>query len=412
MKLHATGRRQFLGMASIASLLGNLMPTRTLARGSGKNVSTRKHDSSAEIYTRLGVHPVINAIGTVTVLGGVIMPPEVVAAMEQAGRHFVPMPELLEKSGEHIARLLGVEAAVVTTGAAGAITLATAACVTGKDSQKIQQLPDTRGMRNEVVMQKSHRSGYEAQMLLVGTKIIEVETRSELESAITDRTAMLFFMNKAEPDGKIRRDEWIALGKKHKIPTFNDAAADLPPKSHLSDYCRMGFDLVAFSGGKGLLGPQCSGLLLGRKDLVDAARINASPFGGIGRGMKVGKEEIIGLIAALERYLKVDHEAEFRELDARVSDIAKALSGIRGVKAERFVPEIANHLPHLVVDWDSPVTLSSQEVAASLRDGEPRIEVSQRGPRGLTISVWMLRPGEHNIVALRLGEVLGRPPKA
>lgn len=411
MKLHATGRRQFLGMASIGSLLGNLIPIRLFARD-GKNVSTQKADSSAEIYTRLGVRPVINAVGTVTVLGGVIMPTEVVAAMEDASRHFVPMPELLEKSGEHIARLLGVEAAVVTTGAAGAITLATAACVTGTDAQKIRQLPDTRGMRNEVVMQKSHRSGYEAQILLVGTKVIEVETRAELESAITDRTAMLFFLNKAEPDGQIHRDEWIALGKKHKIPTFNDAAADLPPKSHLSDYCRMGFDLVAFSGGKGLLGPQCSGLLVGRKDLVDAARINASPFGGIGRGMKVGKEEIIGLVAALERYLKVDHEAEFRELDARVSDISKTLSGIRGVKAERLVPEIANHLPHLAVDWDSPLTLSAQEVAASLRSGDPRIEVSQRGPRGLTISVWMLRPGEHKIVAQRLREVLSRSAKA
>ena len=410
MKRHSTGRRQFLGMASAASVLGNLIPNRILARAAGKNASAS--GSSAEVYTRLGVRPVINAIGTVTVLGGVIMPPEVVSAMEEAGRHFIPMPELLEKSGEHIARLLGVEAAVVTTGAAGAITLATAACVTGKDPQKIQKLPDTRGMRNEVVMQKSHRSGYEAQILLVGTKVIEVETRSELESAITDRTAMLFFLNKADPDGQIRSDEWIALGRKHKVPTFNDAAADLPPKAHLSDYCRMGFDLVAFSGGKGLLGPQCSGLLLGRKDLVDAARINASPFGGIGRGMKVGKEEIIGLIAALERYLKVDHDAEFRELDSRVSDISKALSGIRGVKAERFVPEIANHLPHLAVNWDSPVTLSSQEVAASLRDGDPRIEVSQRGPRGLAISVWMLRPGEQKILAKRLGEVLGRSSKA
>lgn len=174
----------------------------------------------------------------------------------------------------------------------------------------------------------------------------------------------------------------------------------------------MGFDLVAFSGGKGLLGPQCSGLLLGRKDLVDAARINSSPFGGIGRGMKVGKEEIIGLVAAVERYLKVDHEAEFHELDSRVSDISKALSGIRGVKTERLVPEIANHLPHLTVDWDNPVTLSAQEVAASLRNGDPRIEVSQRGQRGLTISVWMLRPGEHRIVARRLREVLGRAANA
>lgn len=412
MKLHSTGRRRFLSMAGIASGLGNLIPSGVLARAPGNNGSGRQNERSYQIYSRLGVHPVINAIGTVTVLGGVIMPPEVVAAMEEAARHFVRMPELLEKSGEHLARLLGVEAAVVTTGAAGAITLATAACVTGTDPKKITQLPDTRGMRNEVIMQKSHRSGYEAQILLVGTKIIEVETSTELEAAITDRTAMLFFLNKAEPDGQIRREEWIALGKKHKIPTFNDAAADLPPKSHLSEYCRMGFDLVAFSGGKGLLGPQCSGLLLGRKDLVDAARINSSPFGGIGRGMKVGKEEIIGLVAAVERYLKVDHEAEFHELDSRVSDISKALSGIRGVKTERLVPEIANHLPHLTVDWDNPVTLSAQEVAASLRNGDPRIEVSQRGQRGLTISVWMLRPGEHRIVARRLREVLGRAANA
>src|SRR5262245_11763207 len=411
MKVPSTGRRHFLGMAGIASVLGNLMPARFLA-GVGKAPPTSKNDSSAEVYTRLGIHPVINAIGTVTVLGGTIMPPEVVAAMEAAGRHFVPMPELLEKSGEHLARLLNVEAAVVTTGAAGAITLATAACVTRNDSQKIRQLPDTRGMRNEVVMQKSHRSGYEAQILLVGTKIIEVETSSELESAISDRTAMMFFLNKADPDGKIHREEWIAFGKKHQIPTFNDAAADLPPKAHLSDYCRMGFDLVAFSGGKGLLGPQCSGLLLGRKDLVDAARINASPWGGIGRGMKVGKEEIVGLIAAVERYLRVDHDVEFRELDSRVQDISRVLSGIHGVKTERHIPEVANHLPHLAIDWDSPVELSAQEVVASLRDGQPRIEVSQRGPRGLTVSVWMLRAGEHKIVAQRLREVLSRSSKA
>jgi len=411
MKVPSTGRRQFLGMTGVASVLGNLIPARFLA-GVGKTPPVSKNDSSAEVYTRLGVHPVINAVGTVTVLGGTIMPPDVVAAMEAAGRHFVPMPELLEKSGEHLARLLNVEAAVVTTGAAGAITLATAACVTRNDSQKIRQLPDTRGMRNEVVMQKSHRSGYEAQILLVGTKIIEIETSSELESAISDRTAMLFFLNKADPDGKIHREEWIAFGKKHQIPTFNDAAADLPPKAHLSDYCRMGFDLVAFSGGKGLLGPQCSGLLLGRKDLVDAARINASPWGGIGRGMKVGKEEIVGLIAAVERYLRVDHEVEFRELDSRVQDISRALSGIQGVKTERHIPEVANHLPHLAVDWDSPVKLSAQEVVGSLRDGQPRIEVSQRGPRGLTVSVWMLRAGEHKIVAQRLREVLGRSSKA
>jgi L-seryl-tRNA(Ser) seleniumtransferase len=400
------GRRAFLTKAGLWALAGHLIPSRLAPGLSARNATSLS--TGETVFGRLKVQPVVNAVGTVTMLGGSIMPPEVVAAMEEAAKHFVSMPELLEKSGEYLARLIGVEAALVTTGAAGAITVGTAACVAGSDPQKIRQLPDTSGMKHEILMQKSHRCGYEPQMLLVGTRIIEIETRQELESAINDRTAMLFFLNKADSEGQIRREEWVAIGRKHRVPTFNDAAADVPPETHLSSYAKMGFDLVAFSGGKGLLGPQCSGLLLGRKDLVDAARLNASPWGGtIGRGMKVGKEEIVGLVAAVERYLTVDHEAEYRELESRVLHISKALAGLKGVRAELFVPEVANHLPHLAVAWEPAlVPLASAQVAQRLREGQPRIEVLQREQNGLAISVWMMRPGQHKIVADRLREVL------
>jgi L-seryl-tRNA(Ser) seleniumtransferase len=341
------------------------------------------------------------------VLGGSIMPPEVVAAMEEASRYFVRLPELQEKAGAYIANLLGVPAAMVTAGAASAITVATAACVASGDAKNLARLPDTTGLKNEIVQQKSHRSGYEAQMLLVGTKIVWVETREELDRAINERTAMMFFLNKNEPDGRIKRDEWIRVGKERGVPTFNDAAADVPPASRLSEYVRQGFDLVAFSGGKGLLGPQCSGLLLGRKDLIDIGLRAISPHGGIGRGMKVGKEEIMGLVAAVERYLKVDHEAERRLLDQRADYVIKALSGLHGVDCQIDVPEIANHVPHVVIRWDEGArNLTSEQVVDRLMEGEPPIAVSSAGPGALRVSMWMLRGNEHRLVARRLREVL------
>jgi D-glucosaminate-6-phosphate ammonia-lyase len=243
------------------------------------------------VYTRLGVKPLINGMGTVTVVGGSLMPPEVVRAMEEASRHFVFVPDLQKKAGARIAELLDVPGAMVTAGAASAIAVATAAAMTRGDQKKISQLPDTTGLPFEVIQQKSHRCGYEPQILLNGAKIVTVETREDLDRAIGERTAMMFFLNKAEPDGQIKSDEWVRVAKERGVVSFNDAAADVPPREHLSRYLRQGFDLVAFSGGKGLRGPQCSGLLLGRKDLIDGAHTCISPFGGIGRGMKVGKEE-------------------------------------------------------------------------------------------------------------------------
>jgi L-seryl-tRNA(Ser) seleniumtransferase len=385
-------RRNFVGGAALAAAAPRL-------RAASK--------ASAGIYAKVGVRPVINGVGTVTVLGGSIMPPEVVAAMEEASRHFVRLPELQEKAGAYIANLLGVPAAMITAGAASAITVATAACVAGGDVKNLARLPDTAGLKNEIVQQKSHRSGYEAQMLLVGTRIVWVETREELDRAINERTAMMFFLNKNEPDGRIKRDEWIRVGKERGVPTFNDAAADVPPPSRLSEYVRQGFDLVAFSGGKGLLGPQCSGLLVGRKDLIDLGRHAISPHGGIGRGMKVGKEEIMGLVAAVERYLKVDHAAERRLLDQRADDVVKALEGLHGVECQIDVPEIANHVPHVVVRWDEAArNLTAQQVVDRLMEGDPPIAVSHAGPGALRISMWMLRGAEHRMVARRLREVL------
>ena len=382
-----TTRRRFITSTAALSTAGKLP------------AAPRKAPS---IYSRLGIRPVINGIGTVTILGGSIMPPEVTQAMEEAGQYYVPLPELQRRAGARIAELVGVPAAMVTAGAASAITVGTAACITRGDPAKLAQLPDVAGMKYEVIQQKSHHCGYEAQILLTGAKIVTVETREELDRAINERTAMMFFLNHADSQGRIRRDEWIRVAKARGVPTFNDAAADVPPAEHLSAYVKEGFDLVAFSGGKGLLGPQCSGLLLGSKELVEAGLPAISPHGGIGRGMKVGKEEIAGLLAAVERYLKVDHDAERRELERRAAYIIDFLAK-SPLKARIDVPEIANHVPHVQIDWEGK--LPATEVARQLLEGDPPIAVSQRGERGLMVSVWMMRPGEHRIVAKRLAEV-------
>jgi L-seryl-tRNA(Ser) seleniumtransferase len=362
------------------------------------------------IYSRLGVKTLINAEGTVTVVGGSLMPPEVVQAMSEAAASFVSIPELQEKVGARIAELLAVPAAMVTAGAASAITVGTAACMTWDHLAAIDRLPLTDGLRNEVILQKGHKSGYEAQMALTGAKVVWVETRSDLDRAINPRTAMLFFLNRFEPLGSITRAEWIRVGKERGIPTFLDAAADVPPISRFSQYIREGFDLVTFSGGKGIRGPQASGILLGRADLIAAGRRAISPSMGIGRGMKVGKEEIVGLLVALERYLKLDHEAEWRSWDTRCAEIIAQLADIPGVSARREVAEIANHVPQVVVDWSQWHTpLTAAEVVKKLWDGDPRIAVLAEGERGLRIMIWTLQGDEHRVVARAIRRILEHP---
>lgn len=369
--------------------------------------STLTASSTSPLYASLGIKPVINGVGVVTVLGGSIMPPEVVRAMDEASRFFVPLPELQKKVGARIAEMLQAPAAMVTCGAASAISVGTAACLSQGDAKKLRQLPARDGIRYEVIQQKSHRSGYEHQMELCGAKVVTVETRAELESAVNERTGMMFFLNKAENQGKVGSGEFIAIGKKHGIPTMNDAASDATPKENLFKYTRQGFDLVIFSGGKALRGPQASGLLLGRKDLIEAALPAMSPFGGIGRGMKVGKEELCGLLAAVERYLKVDHAAEWKLLEDRVASIRSDLKGIDGVRTDRHVPEIANELPHATVEWDESRGLTSKQVLDKLEAGDPPIRVQNPARGKLLISVWMMRGDEHKIVGRRLREIFG-----
>lgn len=409
---HRSSRRAFLKTtAATVAVIGTARPASSVpgaAPLSPDSASAALNDSS--IYMRkLGLRPVINGVGVVTNLGGSIMPPEVVEAMVEAARFFVPFTELQEKVGARVADLLSVPAAMVSCGAASAITCATAACVAGGDVERVRQLPDTTGLKNEIVQQKSHRSGYEAQMTLVGTTIVWVESRRELDAAINERTAMMFFLNKADPDGQIRRQEWIEVGRQRGVPTFNDAASDVPPAERLREYVREGFDLVAFSGGKGLLGPQATGFLLGRADLIRAAQGAISPHGGVGRGMKVGKEEMLGALVALERYLRVDHDAERKELDRRAAHVQRVLDGLRHVTTERHVPEIANRVPHVLVRWDAEALgLSTQRLVESLRAGDPPIWVSPMGEAGVRVSMWMLRGGEHEIVAARIRDLLTR----
>ena len=334
--------------------------------------------------------------------------------MHQAAQHYVYLEELQKAVGERIAQLLGVEGAMVTSGAAGAIMLATAACVAGKDREKIHRLPDTNGMKNQVIIQKSHRNNFDHASRNVGVRLVEVETPEELQNAITENTAMLWFLNFAANQGQITRETFVEIGNRRAVPTFIDAAADIPPASHLSEYNKMGFDMVAISGGKGLLGPQSTGLLLGRKDLIEADLLNSNPRADtIGRPMKVGKEEMVGILVALERYLKLDHEAELRNWKRQLDIIEKGANSIPGVRTGCFVTEIANHILYVYVQWDEFVFgLTKTECAKQLEEGEPSIVcmVSEGPPdlpdKGLCFTTHLMKPGEEVIVARRPKETL------
>jgi L-seryl-tRNA(Ser) seleniumtransferase len=379
----------------------------------GAGASGAEAKAGPSVYEALGVKHVINATGTVTALGGSLMPPEVVAAWADAARHFVNLLDLQDKVGARIAKLVGVEAAMVTTGASGALLLGTAAAVTHGDPGRIQRLPDTSGMRNEVLLQKAHHSCYDNQLTDVGVKLIDVETAADVRRAAGERTALMFFMNHLEGEGKIKRAEWVKLAAKCGVPTLLDAAADTPPVERLSEYNKMGFDLVAFSGGKAIRGPNDTGLLLGRKDLVEAAKLNANPHcGTIGRMMKVSKEDMIAVLAAVERFVRLDPAAERREWERRLEVLEKGVADIPGVACERIVPAIANHFPHLIVSWDEKrLPRTREQVTKDLAAGDPPIQigrVSGTGDRGILFSVFTLQEGEDRIVADRLRAILTR----
>ena len=359
-------RRRFFGWSRNALAAAGLLET------SAQAGTVAAHAEGEDYYDKLGVTKIINAAGTYTMFTASIMPPQVQAAVAKAAKHPVRLAELQTKAGEYIAGKLKCEGALVSAGAASALTLGTAACMTVGNRKAPELLPtDISSLKNEVVVQKAHRYGYDHAMKNCGVKIVEVETMDDYERAFTDRTVMTNFFNAAE-QGQISREDWIRVAHKHGVPCFNDAAADVPPISNLWNYTQMGFDLVAFSGGKGIRGPQNAGLLLGRKDLIEAAAWSNNPYDEtVGRGMKVAKEQIIGMVAAVDWFLSQTDDGMEAEFRRRANRIAAQVKGIPTLTHEVHVPPVANHVPHLVIRYDPGAC--EEEPARGRRDSAHRV---------------------------------------
>lgn len=395
-------RRSLLKKLAGLPLVGGLFGTSAISLA-----STSKAAGQRDYFKELGVRTFINAAGTYTSMTGSLMRPEVLDAYNYATNEYVILDELQDKVGERIAELLHCEAATITSGAASAITLGTAGVLTGMDAKKVVQLPDLTGMKSEVILQKSHRIAYDHAIRNCGVKLIEVVTKKELEKAINEKTAMMWFFNGNNYVGEIQDKEFVEIAQKHNIPTFNDCAADVPPAENLWKYTDMGFDLVAFSGGKGLRGPQSGGLLLGRKKYIQAARLHAAPRGNtVGRGMKVNKEEILAMLVTVESYLTRDHEKDWKLWESQIELIRSAAASVPGVTAEVHVPKVANHVPSLRLSWDQgKIAMTTDEFRKKLRDGHPSIEtVGNKETVGIT--TWMMQPGQERVVARRVREIL------
>ncbi len=403
-------RRGFLG--TVGLIAGAMFAPRKLfalnraAAAVSTKVSGFGHTGNP--YEELGVTTLINCEGTMTTLGGSLPHPQLEAVMTMAGRHFVSISKLEVAAGNRIAQMLKLPegyTALVTSGAAAAIQSGLAGILTGGDGKLIRQLPDLTGMKSEVIIQKSHRNPFDHQLRSTGIKLIEIETADDLRAAISNRTAMMHFTNFANAAGQIKVDEWVKLARQYNVPCMNDAAADTPPVSHLWDYANLGYDLITFSGGKAIRGPQCAGLLIGRKEMVANALLNNSPNEDtIGRSQKVGKEEILGMVKALELFLAEDHDALAKEWQARLELISRQITRVPGVSTSFFVPDIANHVPHMRITWDEArISLSVEQASKLLRSSKPAIAISGKEEQpGLAMNSFMLQPGEDKMVAAQL----------
>ena len=406
-----SNRRSFLGTLSAISA-AIFSPIKTFASPTGGSAAPGKglagFGSTGNPYEELGVTTVINGQGTMTVLGGSLPRPEVEEVMALAGKHFCSIPDLEVAAGKRIAEMLKLPegyTALVTSGAAAAMQSGLAGILTGNNPKFIEQIPDLTGMKSEVIIQKSHRNPFDHQLRNTGVKLIVVETADDLRKAINPQTAMMHFSNFANDEGQIKVEEWVKLAHEHNIPAFIDAAADTPPVSRLWDYAVMGYDLIAFSGGKAIRGPQCAGLLIGRKELVANALLNNSPHEDtIGRSQKVGKEEICGMVKAVELFLKEDHEALDKEWRGRLDYVAAQVAKIPTVTTSFPPLQIANHVPHLAIKWDQKkIPVTPHDVGKALREGKPSIVLST-GEHGeaLSMNSFMLKPGEEKIIAAEL----------
>lgn len=398
-------RRKVLQSLATLPFAGSLLGAQSLSAQSktAAVVSSLRRD----FFKELGLKTFINAAGTYTSMTGSLMPKEVIEAISYGATEYVNLDDLQDKVGERIAELLECEYATVSSGCFGAMSIGMAGILTGKDPKKVKQLPNTDGMKNEVIIQESHTIGYAQALTNVGAKVVKVKTAKQLEKAITDKTCMLWFLNAHTDRGEIKWEEFVALGKKHDIPTFIDCAADVPPVENLFRFTKIGFDLVAFSGGKGLRGPQSAGLLLGKREYIEAARMHTPPRGEtIGRGMKVNKEEVLGMLAALELYLEKDHDKEWEMWESQIQLISDSATSIAGVETEIHVPPYANHVPSLRIRWDEKkVKISPNEVRKQLTEGHPSIQ-TVGDSKSVGITTWMMVPGQERVVAKRVKEIL------
>ncbi len=384
---------------------------------SNAQVPQVEHLQVPEVYARLGIKPVINAQSWVTVLGGSLMPPEVLRAMDEAAKCFVHMRELNIAAGKVVARACGAEAGLVTAGAAAAQVLMVAACMTGNDPAKIEQLPDTTGMKTEVVMFRGHRNRYDGAFMIPGAKIVEYgfgrsATDYQLHAAITENTCCVAYVFAPFLVHPMPLEQVVEIAHSRGVPVIVDAAAEAPPAENLTKFIRQGADLVTFSGGKGIRGPQSTGLLAGKKELVEAAFENSlnldSTHAGIGRPMKVSKENIIGLVAALELFMNTDHDAVWAQWRAQAQHIVDRLQGIPGLRVVLEDHDPNRQGPQAVIyfeyDWKGP---SPAEVRAKLLEEEPPIYVGVGGYKDeINVVMTNVQPGEEKIIADRLLQIL------
>ncbi|MGB6978077.1 MAG: aminotransferase class V-fold PLP-dependent enzyme [Candidatus Acidiferrales bacterium] len=420
-----SSRRSFVKLLAAAPLLSQIA-ARNLYAGTATAIGM---NPGKNVYTRLGVKTVINARGTWTYLSGSLEFPEVRQAQEEASRYFVDVIELQRAVGRRLSELTGAESGMVSSGSAGAMALATAACMAGTDDKRIWQLPDTTGMKNEVIMMGG-RSAFDSAIRLTGAKLVLVYSPEELSKAIGDSTAMIYTTDLGE---KLQNE--LNIAKDRKIPLLLDDAAGIPPVDNAKLYAKMGIDMYCFSGGKGLCGPQCSGLLFGRKDLIEAVLMNNCPReGAVCRPMKVGKEEIIGCLTSLEVWLKTDQKKLYEVWNTRLDRIRKLVETVPGVKTETYVPDDGNRYPTLKVSWDQQAWgFTIADCVRELRAGDPWIEVlgpdnpslvtavregspvptrkERKTPDHIELISMTIQPGEEMIVGERLRSILGAAQK-
>ena len=398
-------RRKLIQRFTTVPLLGGLASTLPFTSAFASPKIPKR-----DLFKELGVRTFINAAGTLTYMTGSLMHDEVLDAINSTSKEFCLLDELQDKVGERIAKMVHSEAAVVTSGAFSGMTLGLAGILTGIDEKKVKVLPhiEYTGMKSEVICQKSHDIVYNQALTNTGCKMVIVETAEDVDKAVNERTALMHFLHIESDKGKIQHEEWVALGRKHGIPTSIDIAADVPPVSNLWRFNDMGFDFVVVSGGKAIRGPQSAGILMGKKNIIAAARLHMPPRGyNIGRGMKVNKEEIVGMYVALEHFMVADHDKEFKTWESQIAVIENAVKGINGVTTKVFVPPLGNITPTLEVSWDvTVIKMATKDLQDKLRNGNPSIEVMGRSDNAITITVWVMKPGQEKIVARKLKEAL------